>query len=144
MRLPFSLLASAVLALAACNQTEGGTESAEEFAQRVNGSGTQTAPNAGTPTPAATYTPPPNDAPGPLVPGTGSDPKASKCGATKVGEFYGQAASPQIRGAIMQAVLPNSNVRFVEPGTNVVPDANSDRLNIMIDVTGVIRDARCG
>jgi len=68
----------------------------------------------------------------------------AKCDAQKIKPFYGKPDSPEIRYAILAAIAPKSNVRYLKPGSNLAPDPESDRLNVMIDVTEIIRDARCG
>ncbi|MFZ9396924.1 MAG: hypothetical protein ACO25F_12800, partial [Erythrobacter sp.] len=118
--------------LAACNSPESESETAGDFAARIGqpGDASAAAPSpAGTPVPPTVYTPRPGAAPGAFVPGTATDPDAAGCGAPKVAKFFGRPADAASRGAILAAVAPHSNVRFVEPGTNVVPDADSTRLN---------------
>lgn len=141
------LLTAPIVLLAACNSPESESESADEFAARIGepGDTAAAAPSpAGTPVPPTVYTPRPGAAPGAFVPGTATDPEAASCGAPKVAPFFGKLANDATRTAILAAVTPQRNLRFVEAGNNVVPDADSTRLNVMIDVTGVIRDARCG
>lgn len=141
------LLALPLTLAAACSSPESESESADEFAARIgqpgDAAGSAPAP-AGTPVPPTVYTPRPGAAPGAFVPGTATDPEAAGCGAPKVAPFFGRLATDATRTALLAAVAPQRNLRFVEAGTNVVPDADSTRLNVMIDVTGVIRDARCG
>ncbi len=141
------LLVAPFTLLAACNSPDSESENAEDFAARIGepGDAAGAAPSpAGTPVPPTVYTPRPGAAPGAFVPGTATDPEAAGCGAPKVAKFFGRPADGASRAAILAAVAPQQNVRFVEPGTNVTPNPDSTRLNIMIDVTGVIRDARCG
>lgn len=135
--------------LAACNQQEPASESVEDYAARV-GSGTAAAGQSpARQVPPKIAQPKPGAAPGAFAPGTATDPAANRCGAPKVAPFLGKVADEATRTQIAAAVAPHSNIRFVEPGAesgdgNVVPDPASSRLNVMIDVTGVIRDARCG
>jgi len=134
------LIATATFALAACNQPAKQGESAEDYAQRVagNGSAAGQQPVAQNTAPSAPYTPP---APIPVP----AEPDQGKCSVEKVEPFYGQPDSPDIRRQILVAVAPKKNVRFVVPGPrSITPDPGSDRLNVMIDVTGVVRTARCG
>ena len=147
--LPLAAVALMLGTLAACNQQEPTSESVEDYAARV-GSG---AAAAGQPqaqqVPPTIAQPKPGAAPGAFAPGTATDPAASRCGAPKVARFFGRIADDATRAQIVAALAPRSNIRFVEPGAapsdgNVVPDPASARLNVMIDVTGVIRDARCG
>lgn len=62
-----------------------------------------------------------------------------------MGPFLGKPADDATRRAIMDATSDVREVRFITPGSDYIePDPTHPRLNIMIDVTGVIRDARCG
>ena len=148
---PFPIAALAMLlgALAACNQPEGDTESVDDYAARVSsGTGTAGQPQAQQ-VPPTIAEPKSGAAPGAFAAGTATDPAASSCGAPKVARFFGRIADDATRAQIVAALAPHSNIRFLEPGAapsdgNVVPDPASARLNVMIDVTGVIRDARCG
>ena len=141
----FALLpAIAALALAACGQADTSDgESADDFAARINSGAADTAPGPDA-TPAATATPRPGAAAGQFVPGTATDPQANGCSAPKVAPFYGKQADEATRMAIMQAIAPQSDVRFLAPGSTVQPDPTSRRLNVMLDASGIIRDARCG
>lgn len=142
--LPLAAIALMLGTLAACNQQETAGESVEDYAARVGGdtaSGQPPAPQV----PPKIAQPKPGAAPGAFAAGTATDPAASRCGAPKVAPYFGKAADEATRARILAAVAPQDNVRFVEPGSaNVTPDPASSRLNVMIDVTGVIRDARCG
>lgn len=73
-----------------------------------------------------------------------TDPAASSCGATSVAEFLGQGDSPTIRQAIAGKAQPRAGVRFILPGETQTRDFNNNRLNVMFDAGGVIRDFRCG
>ncbi|MEM1051007.1 MAG: I78 family peptidase inhibitor [Pseudomonadota bacterium] len=140
------------MALAACNSNpESGSNSAEDFAARINGpaTGAENTPPPATPDAVNTPTvaqPLPGAVDGPYVPGTMTDPASSICGANLMGEFVGQEADEATRTAITEAAAGNSgSVRFVLPGSATVqPDPTNPRLSIMIDNLGVIRDARCG
>lgn len=137
---------AAALLLSACGQNETGEENADDFASRIGGSGdvtegAQPGPNA---TPASVATPAPGAAPGPYSPGTATDPQSRNCGAPKVAPFYGRMADEATRTAVMEAIAPQTNVRFLTAGSAVNADAGSDRLNVMLDSSGIIRDARCG
>ena len=136
-----------VLALAACgSNTEDTSNSADDFAARING-GTASAP---APAPNATVAPTvaeplPNAAPGVFAPGTLTDPESATCAATQMGPFIGKPADDATRAAIMEAAAGAREVRFVQPGGPTVnPDPTNPRLSIMIDNLGIIRDARCG
>ena len=153
------------LALAACGSSSGETESADEFAARVNagasGQPVPTAPAApsdsGTTdpapgpaqapqTPARIAEPKPGAAPiqAPFEPGTLTDPKAAECGATKMATFLSQTYSEQLFNVISAQVPANSPVRIVRPDTAVTQDHRPNRLNVMLDRNDVIRDFRCG
>lgn len=135
----------ALAMLAACGGAEEQSESAEDYAARING----TAPIAAATGPAPqgspnVATPLPGAAPGPLEPRTPTDPASSACGATKAAEFLGQADSAQIRQRIAELASPRGGVRFVRPGEPTTQDFNNNRLNVMYDAGGIIRDFRCG
>lgn len=159
--LPFATLALMLGTLAACNPPAGDSGNADDFAARINRAGGNAAASpaaapvpaeaaqpaqapAPQPTPARIYKPLPGAAPGAYVAGTATDPKAQGCGAPQVARFFGKALDLDTRAQITQAVAPGTAIRFVQPGTTVPPDPRSQRLNVMIDQAGVIRDARCG
>ncbi|MGB3806958.1 MAG: hypothetical protein WA936_07150 [Erythrobacter sp.] len=116
---------------------------ATDFAARINGSGSQ--PSAAA-TVAPTMAPPhENAAPGPFTAGTATDPQSATCGANVMGPYIGQVADDSTRRAVMDAAGAGRNVRFVAYGSDYIrPDPTNPRLNIMLDRTGTIRDARCG
>lgn len=133
-----------LLALCACGASEEQTSnSAEDFAARING-------NTATPAAEATNAPQvaaplPGAAEGAYAPGTLTDPESSVCAANLMGEFIGKEADNSTKLAIMDAAKGAGEVRFVAPGSaTVLPDPTNPRLNIMIDNLNVIRDARCG
>lgn len=140
------LASSAIfLALTACSkQGEEKSESAEDYAARIGGasaaSGTAAASgSAGQLAQSTAQAGVPVEVPVPPEPDQG------ECRVEKIEPFYGQPDSPEIRKAILAAVAPKTNVRFVVPGPkSVMPDPTSSRLNVMIDITGIIRTARCG
>lgn len=140
MRKYLALTVPAIL-LAACGQAAEEGDTAEDFAARVNG----TAPQASGAIPAG-------DLPGKPVPPKPSPtwadaaltPDMANCGADKVAPFLGQPDNSQTRKAIVEALGGSANLRFVKPGNTVEPDPRSKRLNVMVDVTGTIRTARCG
>lgn len=143
--LPLAAIALMLGTLAACNQQETAGESVEDYAARVGSGTAEAGQSPARQVPPKIAQPKPGAAPGAFAPGTATDPAANRCGAPKVAPFLGKAADEATRARILAAVAPQDNVRFVEPGSaNVTPDPASSRLNVMIDVTGVIRDARCG
>lgn len=134
--------------LAACGGPAQQSETAEEYAARINGTAPPIAqPGQATPgqqTAAKVAPPLPGAAPGPMESGTQTDPAASACGATKVAEYLGQGDTSEIRQAIGEKARPRGGVRFIRPGEAQTQDFNNNRLNVMYDATGVIRDFRCG
>ena len=100
-----------LLPLSACgSEPDAGSNSAEDFAARINGGKpapakvkAATVP-ATAPTTAPTVAAPlPGAVPGPYVPGTMTDPNSSVCAANKMGPFIGQPADEATRGAILEA-----------------------------------------
>lgn len=73
-----------------------------------------------------------------------AQPAPSQCNAPKVAPFYGRQADEATQAAVMAAVAPQTDVRFIEAGSALPEDTASPRLNVMIDVNGNIREARCG
>ena len=115
-----------LLALSACNRSDDGSG---ELGASVDKLAT---PGAAAPQAA------------PVEPGTYTDPQASSCGAPEAASFVGQPDSPEIREQLTAAAKAPGGVRFVRPGEATTDDYRPDCLNVMIDVTGVIRDLRCG
>jgi len=150
----FHVSLPALLAMTACSGagTPDAASEADEFAARINGS----APvEAVVPTPVAqeTYAPPAptvapprtDAAPGAFAPGTATDPASATCNANKMGPYMGRLADDATRANIMSAAAGAADVRFIEAGSGYIrPDVTNPRLNIMLDVQGIIRDARCG
>ena len=130
--------------MAACQDTSpANNETADDYAARLNGGPTQPVQAEPTgqvvpPRPTPKPTPTPSWADGMLT----AD--MAHCDADKVAPFLGQKDSPATRQAIKSAVGPDRQMRFVMPGITVTPNAKSNRLNVMIDITGVVRTARCG
>jgi hypothetical protein len=144
----FPVAVSLAIMLAACGGgEEDSSNSADDFAARINGEGGAPAVDA-TNAPVKAE-PLPGAAEGAYTPGTLTDPNSSVCGANLMGPFIGKEADSSTRLAVMDAVREAGkdagNVRFVAPGSATVqPDPTNPRLNLMIDNLGVIRDARCG
>ncbi len=138
MRKLLALTAPALL-LAACGQTAEESDTAEDFAARVNG----TAPQGAVPAENLPGKPIPPK-PSPTWADAALTPDMANCGADKVAPFLGQPDNAQTRKAIVEALGGAANLRFVKPGNTVEPDAGSKRLNMMVDITGTIRTARCG
>jgi hypothetical protein len=131
------------LAIAACgSEPDPNAKEVDEFAARIRSGAKPAKDLAATPAPSQTHTPS-SDQKSP-VGETASETGASNCAAPKVAPFFGRQADDATRAAVMAAVAPQTNVRFIEVGPGVIEDTESPRLNVMVDVTGVIREARCG
>lgn len=146
--LPALALASVAL-LAACGGPAEQTETPDEFAARINGTAASSATQPGQAAPgqqtaAKIATPLPGAAPGPMVPGTQTDPAAISCGAPRVAEYLGRSDASDVRQAVTETAKARGGVRFVRPGEARTQDFNNNRLNVMLDASGVIRDFRCG
>lgn len=142
-KLSATLAAASLLVLSACGggNDEPSGNSADDFAARINGDQAQANQGGVPPTVAE---PKPGAAPGPFVPGTQTDPDVA-CGANVMGPYIGKAADEATRGEIMGVIGGGNEVRFIAPGSTFIkPDPTHPRLNLMLDNTGVIRDARCG
>ncbi|MCB2061429.1 MAG: I78 family peptidase inhibitor [Novosphingobium sp.] len=131
-----------VIALSACSRSDN----ASELGASVDRLATQAAPSEAAPAaeapaalgPAVSPVAPP---PQPVI---YTDPKSASCGAPGLTSFIGQADSPAVREQIEAAAKSPGGIRFAPPGSAATTDYRTDRLNVMIDVTGVIRDLRCG
>ena len=156
--LTIALAASLALGLTACGKApdttnpaanaEGQAASkpseADAFAQRIKAS-SKANQAASKPQPPQIAQPLEGAAPGPFVAGTATDPESKTCAANRMGPYLNQPADDATRAAIMKEAEAAKEVRFIAPGSDFIrPDPTHPRLNIMIDVTGVIRDARCG
>ncbi|MXP13976.1 hypothetical protein GRI44_04345 [Altererythrobacter confluentis] len=136
------------IALAACGNADQQTETADDFAARVNGApvaantsatgqpGQQYAPQLAAPVSGA--------AAGPPEARRQTDPASASCGANRGAKFLGQPASDQINAEISQILPAGATMRVVSYGEAVDSDFRNARLNIMLDAGGIIRDLRCG
>jgi len=134
------------LALAACGSAPQQTSNdAQSYAARI-GQATPTPVPQATPAPAAAPAGAPTDAPVAFTRGTMSDPDSAICGAPLMAAFLGKLADQPTRVAIVQAIGRTDNLRFVTIGSeaNLVPDPASQRLSVMLDAQGIIREAHCG
>ena len=155
-RLALTVLIPAFGVIAACSEAEPvePNDAAADFAARINGGN----PPAGQP---ATQQPagqqlaspqmvPPRPAPAPqAIPlagaPPGSGPISPNCKADRMGPFLGRTADEATRLAVMSAAEGASDVRFIDAGSTFIPpDPANPRLNIMLDASGIIRDAKCG
>jgi hypothetical protein len=146
---PALLALPLVLMLTACGKDpEPAGNDAESFAARIHqNAGAPAAPAA----PVATATPKiatplPGAAPGPFAAGTLTDPAAKTCGAPLMAPFIGRPADEATRAEIVKVLGRTDNLRFVPYGSvgYVNPDPTNPRLSLMLDESGIIRDARCG
>ncbi|MEP2736532.1 MAG: hypothetical protein ABJP34_09545 [Erythrobacter sp.] len=139
-----ALILALAAALAACgNEPDPNAQEVDDFAARI---GTPKQAKA-TPTAAKPATQPADPATDPTTKPATEDntpPAPSQCSAPKVAPFYGRKSDENTQAAVMAAVAPQTNVRFIEAGTAMPEDTGSQRLNVMIDVNGIIREARCG
>lgn len=134
------------LALAACGSDPApANNDADSFAARINQNAGATPAPQGTVAPTVAE-PKPGAAPGPFVPGTQTDPAAKTCGANLMGPYIGKPADQQTRAEIAKVLGRTENLRFVAFGSAgyINPDPTNPRLNLMLDQSGIIRDARCG
>ena len=136
------LILPALLALAACGgSADDNSNSADDFAARINGS----QPDASATVAPTVAQPLEGAAPGAFAAGTQTDPQSATCAANRMGNFIGKPADEATRAAILVAATGAREVRFVPPGSDYIrPDPTNPRLNLMLDNTGIIRDARCG
>lgn len=145
-KLSTTVVAAIFLAVAACGGPAEQTDTeqvADDFAARINGNKSPPVPQ-GTVAPTVAE-PLENAAEGPYVPGTATDPESATCGANEMGQFLGQTATDDVQLAIINVIDGANEVRFVPAGSDFIrPDPTNPRLNIMLDPSNIIRDARCG
>jgi Peptidase inhibitor I78 family len=70
-------------------------------------------------------------------------PPGVECDANRVLDLKGKLRSPAIEADAL-ARSGAKRVRWIEPGSAVTMDFRVDRLNLHVDKTGTITDARCG
>lgn len=142
------LILSPLFLSAACGGPAQQSETAEEYAARINGSAPVAAQAetsaSGQQSSATLATPLPGAAPGSAEPGPQTSLATSPCGTTSVAEYLGQSDTSEIRQAIVAKAQAKGGIRFIRPGEAQTQDFNNNRLNVMYDATGVIRDFRCG
>ncbi|MCP9223089.1 hypothetical protein MKP08_10045 [Erythrobacter sp. LQ02-29] len=145
VRTDFAFLAASACLLASCGQSSQQGETADDYAARVAGGQTPAANvHQGAQTGAD-----PQAAPPPQVMPDGSRGSAlaagaERCNAPFAKPFLNQPDSPATRAKIAEAVGSGATLRFLPAGTSDRVEDQTDRLNVMIDYTGVIRDLRCG
>ena len=135
--------------LAACSaEPQGDTDSAEEFAARINGAEPVAPPTVTTPTAPQSAPPRPQaevDAMiGPVEKGTMTAPDSASCGAAAGEDWLGRKFTPAMTAQIDAIVPKGGSVRVLENGQPITGLKTSDRLNVMLDENGIIRDFRCG
>ena len=64
------------------------------------------------------------------------------CGADRISSFIDRPATDTTREAIAEAV-GHERIRWVGPESIVTMDLRADRLNVMLDGSGVIVGAKC-
>lgn len=137
------------LLLASCGQPAGDAESADDFASRINGTTQPAATNApaadngtaGVPRIAA---PQAGAAMGPVEPGTMTDPASQTCGAPSGEDYLGKMYTPELGQQINGLAPQGGSVRVLKAGQGVTGKTLDNRLNVMLDGNGIIRDFRCG
>ncbi|MGB7406904.1 MAG: I78 family peptidase inhibitor [Pontixanthobacter sp.] len=83
-------------------------------------------------------------APGAMEPGTMTDPATSTCGATRGASFLGEPFTDELFESIAHIVPEGGAIRVQRPGESYTQDYVANRLNVMLDDGGIIRDLRCG
>ena len=140
------LVATAALALSACNQTTPGdaaanaTPSAPATMATTNATVEPVpgAPASPVPAPTSAGTAMPK-APAPSP--TGADP--SECGAGKAAKFVGKLATPDVRAQVIETVGHN-RIRWIGPSDSVTMDYSEERLNADLSAANRITGFRCG
>lgn len=70
---------------------------------------------------------------------TGSD----TCGQRAALRLVGTVFTPQARSGLARAV-GHDRMRVIRPGSVITQDLRNDRLNLIVDETGILLTARCG
>ena len=134
------------LALSACgSDPQAEAENADDFAARIGGDSPAQTAQDGTPDRQVSATAAPvreGAAPGPYEAGTQTDPRSVKCGATETAFALGQRYNAELGQRIAKAAP--SEVRVVQPGSATTEEYVAQRLNVMLDTGGIVRDLRCG
>ena len=66
------------------------------------------------------------------------------CNSSAVVDYLGQEASEETRAALLEAIAPLENVRWVGPNDAMTMDYLPDRLTVELDESGLITTASCG
>ncbi len=141
----FSVLGLCLL-LAACGRGPSpASQEVDEFAARIGSGENQTAaPTQAPVTPVAIADQITGNEASSQQETSASDSLTPVCGSPKVAPFFGRQADNFTREAVLTAVAPNNDVRFIDAGSDVSPVPSSSRLNVKVDAMGVIRSATCG
>lgn len=133
------IIALVALSVVACGEPQQ-AETAEEFAARVQGQQTTAEPSG-----VIAQDPAANEAE-PAINETGNsiDPQAASCGAPAAAKYLGQGLNDVISRGIHDVIPEGTRVRVLKPGSTMVANPGSDRLNVIIDNDGIITDFRCG
>lgn len=65
------------------------------------------------------------------------------CGAKPLREFVGRTADQPLREAIAQRVPHAREIRWIEPGDDIIANLSTGRINISLDEAGTIRHVGC-
>lgn len=105
-------------------------------------------PAGNEPAAAPTTTPHASVTSNPASPAGTADPLApaspTDCNAPQAERFVGEQATPAVRESLTEAVAPITVIRWVGPGQATTEDYNPQRLNVMLDVGGLITAVHCG
>lgn len=139
------LVATAALALSACNQKAPGETAGNGIPSAPATMATTNAkiePVPGLPAPAPSPSSSGKTVISPTYP-VPADGVSSDCGLGKVARFVGKAAVPDLRAQVIEAVGHN-RIRWIGPGDAVTMDYSEERLNADLDAGGKITGFRCG
>jgi len=107
-----------------------------------NPSGDDSGAAAGSAPPDTPVSSPPDVGPPPA--GDDGSTLPADCNARKAEGFIGQRATPAVRARLAEVVAPITAIRWVGPGDATTEDYSPQRLNVMLDVGGVIAAVQCG
>ena len=81
---------------------------------------------------------------GPVEEGSMTAPDSASCGAPAGEDWLGRKFTPALTTQIDAIVPEGGSVRVLESNQPITGLKTPDRLNIMLDENGIIRDFRCG
>jgi hypothetical protein len=70
--------------------------------------------------------------------------QGADCNALEAERFIGREATAPVRAELAHAAAPVAAIRWVGPGDATTEDYSLQRLNVMLDVGGLIVSAHCG